>query len=77
MTQPVSFEEIKQKKERGVGCRGILEAELKDVENADSNLVVTLSKNGKVSVSYSRNSSLEVIGMLQVGIDIILDEMKS
>ena len=68
--------ELVKNKERGVGCRGILKAELEIVANTESIVIISLSKDNQINVSYSRNSSLEALGMLDVAKGILLEEMQ-
>lgn len=75
MTEIITMDELAKNKERGVGCRGILKAELETVANLESVVVVTLNKDNQINVSYSRNSSLETLGMLEVARAILLEEM--
>lgn len=73
--QVANFEKNKRKKERGIDCDGILKIELDTVENTDSIVIVTLTKDKQINVSYSRNGSLETLGMLEVAKAILLEEM--
>ncbi|HGK7333038.1 TPA: hypothetical protein ACJ511_000105 [Streptococcus suis] len=76
MAEIVTIDELAKNKERGVGCRGILKAELDTVANIESIVIVSLNKDNQINVSYSRNSSLEALGMLEVGKAILLEEMQ-
>ncbi|HEM4504838.1 hypothetical protein [Streptococcus suis] len=76
MAEVVTMDELAKNKERGVGCRGILKAELETVTNIESIVIVSLNKNNQINVSYSRNSSLEALGMLDISKAILLDEMQ-
>ncbi|HEL2028506.1 TPA: hypothetical protein U1X79_001218 [Streptococcus suis] len=76
MAEVVTIDELAKNKERGVGCRGILKAELDTVANIESIVIVSLNKDNQINVSYSRNSSLETLGMLEVGKAILLEEMQ-
>ncbi|HEL1960718.1 hypothetical protein [Streptococcus suis] len=76
MAEVVTIDELAKNKERGVGCRGILKAELDTVANIESIVIVSLNKDNQINVSYSRNSSLEALGMLEVGKAILLEEMQ-
>ncbi|WFA76662.1 hypothetical protein PFZ59_04275 [Streptococcus suis] len=76
MAEVVTIDELAKNKERGVGCRGILKAELETVAHIESIVIVSLNKNNQINVSYSRNSSLEALGMLDIGKAILLDEMQ-
>ena len=76
MVEVVTIDELAKNKERGVGCRGILKAELNTVANIESIVIVSLNKDNQINVSYSRNSSLETLGMLEVGKAILLEEMQ-
>lgn len=75
MEKIINFEAARQEKERGIGCRGILQVELDTVANTESIVIVTLTKDNKVNVSYSSNSSLEALGMLDVAKTVLFDEM--
>lgn len=75
MSEVITIDELAQNKERGVGCRGILKAELNTVSNMESVVIVSLNKENQINVSYSRNSSLEALGMLDIAKAILLDEM--
>ncbi|NQN50368.1 hypothetical protein HPA16_08455 [Streptococcus suis] len=76
MAEVVTIDELAKNKERGVGCRGILKEELETVANIESIVIVSLNKNNQINVSYSRNSSLEALGMLDIGKAILLDEIQ-
>lgn len=75
MTEIITIDELAKNKERGVGCRGILKAELDTVANMESVVVISLNKDNQINVSYSRNGSLESLGMLAVAQAILLEEM--
>lgn len=75
MTEIITIDELAKNKERGVGCRGILKAELDTVANMESVVVISLNKDNQINVSYSRNGSLEALGMLAVAQTILLEEM--
>ena len=75
MAEMITIDELAKNKERGVGCRGILKAELATVSNTESIVIVSLNKDNQINVSYSRNSSLETLGMLDVAKAILLEEM--
>lgn len=75
MTEIITIDELAKNKERGVGCRGILKAELDTVANMESVVVISLNKDNQINVSYSRNGSLEALGMLAVAQTMLLEEM--
>lgn len=70
------FQEAKQKKERGVTVKDTLESALKEADDIESIVIVNKYKDGVVGVGFSWESSLESLGMLEVGKDRILSVMQ-
>lgn len=68
----MDFEEAKQHKERGMSVKDVLESALKYSSETESIVIVRKMKNGDIPTSFSWESSLEALGMLEVAkIDVI------
>lgn len=68
----MDFEEAKQHKERGMSVKDVLESALKYSNETESIVIVRKMKNGDIPTSFSWESSLEALGMLEVAkIDVI------
>lgn len=73
----MDFNEAKQKKERGVSVKDVIKQALEEADNIETIVLVACLKNGDVETAYSWESSLEAIGMLEVGKTDILNFMES
>lgn len=62
----MDFLEAKQHKERGMSVKDVLEDALKESTETESIVIVQKMKNGDIPTSFSWESSLEAIGMLEV-----------
>lgn len=62
----MDFAEAKQHKERGMSVKDVLENALKESSETDSIVIVRNMKNGGVPTSFSWESSLEALGMLEI-----------
>lgn len=62
----MDFNEAKQKKERGMTVKDVLESSLKHSSETESIVIVRKMKNNDVITSFSWESSLESLGMLEV-----------
>ena len=68
----MDFEEAKQHKERGMSVKDVLESALKYSNETESIVIVRKMKNGDIPTSFSWESSLEALVMLEVAkIDVI------
>lgn len=71
----INFEEEKQRKERGVTVKDLLNSALENADDTESIVIVSKSKDGLVLTGYSWESSLESLGMLDIGRTQIIEEM--
>ena len=62
----MDFAEAKQHKERGMSVKDVLENALKESSETESIVIVRNMKNSDVQTSFSWESSLEALGMLEV-----------
>lgn len=62
----MDFAEAKQHKERGMSVKDVLESALKESANTESIVIVRKMKNSDVPTSFSWESSLEALGMLEI-----------
>lgn len=62
----MDFAEAKQHKERGMSVKDVLENALKESSQTESIVIVRKMKNSDVPTSFSWESSLESLGMLEV-----------
>lgn len=62
----MDFAEAKQHKERGMSVKDVLENALKESANTESIVIVRNMKNSDVQTSFSWESSLEALGMLEI-----------
>ena len=72
----MDFAEAKQHKERGMSVKDVLENALKESKDTHSVLVVRLMNNDDVPTSFSWESSLEGLGMLEIARKNIVDYME-
>lgn len=72
----IDFEEAKQKQERGVTVKELLEDRLMKVDDMDSIVIISTNKDGTIETGFSLESSLESLGMLEVGKQTILNQMQ-
>ena len=73
MGKAIDFLEKKSSKERGASVKEILEENLTASKNYESVLVISLDKDGEVNLGYSYESSLQVLGMLEIAKNYILN----
>lgn len=73
----MDFAEAKQKKERGMTVKDTLEKALKESNETESIVIVRKMKNGDIPTSFSWESSLEALGMLEVGKADIVSYMET
>ena len=71
----IDFEEEKQRKERGVTVKGLLNNALNNAEDTESIVIVSKQKDGVVFTGYSWESSLESLGMLDIAKIQIIEEL--
>lgn len=62
----INFEDAKQKKERGVSVKELLENRLKQTDEFESIVIVGKHKDGTIYTGYSWDNSLEALGMLDI-----------
>lgn len=62
----MDFNEAKQHKERGMSVKDVLENALKESSETESIVIVRNMKNSDVQTSFSWESSLEALGMLEI-----------
>ena len=62
----MDFEEAKQHKERGMSVKDVLENALKYSSETESIVIVRNMKSSDVQTSFSWESSLEALGMLEI-----------
>lgn len=70
------FQEAKQKKDRGVSVKDVINSTLNISDDIESIVIVSKHKDGTVYTGFSWESSLESLGMLEVGRDRILSVMQ-
>ena len=73
MGNTIDFSEKKSSLERGASVKEILEENIEASHNYTSVLVVSLDKDGEINLSYSWESSLQALGMLDVAKNYILN----
>lgn len=62
----MDFAEAKQHKERGMSVKDVLENALKESSETESIVIVRKMNNDDVPTSFSWESSLEALGMLEI-----------
>ena len=62
----MDFAEAKQHKERGMSVKDVLENALKYSSETESIVIVRNMKNSDVQTSFSWESTLEALGMLEI-----------
>lgn len=72
----IDFEEAKQKHQRGVTVKELLQSALEHADDTESIVIVSKQKDGTVLTGFSWESSLESLGMLDIGKMQIIDEMR-
>ena len=73
----MDFAEAKQHKERGMSVKDVLEKALNQSSETESIVVVSKMKNSDVQTSFSWESSLEALGMLEIGKSDIVGYMET
>lgn len=73
----MDFAEAKQHKERGMSVKDVLESALKCSSETESIVIVRKMKNNDVITSFSWESSLEALGMLEVSKTDIVGYMET
>ena len=73
----MDFAEAKQHKERGMSVKDVLENALKESSETESIVIVRKMKNGDVPTSFSWESSLEALGMLEIAKSDIVGYMET
>lgn len=58
--------EARQKKERGMSVRDVLEKALAECNETDSIVIVRKMNDGTIPTSFSWESSLESLGLLEI-----------
>lgn len=71
-----NFNDFKQSKERGVSVKETLQDALSRSHEIDTIVIISKMKNKTVETAYSWDSSLEALGMVEVGKQGILYEME-
>jgi len=72
----IDFEEQKQKQERGVTVKGLLENALEHADDAESIVIVTKQKDDVILTGYSWENAMEALGMLDIGKTHITDRLR-
>jgi len=73
----MDFTEAKQHKERGMSVKDILEKALKESGETESIVIVRKMNNSDVPTSFSWESSLEALGMLEIAKADIISYMET
>lgn len=71
----MDFKEAKQRKERGISVKQILERAVEVSDNIETVVIVTMHKDMTVRTSFSSNGTLEMLGMLSVAEAQLVDDM--
>lgn len=72
----IDFEEAKQKQKRGTTVKELIESALKHSDETESIIIVSKQKDGTVLTGFSWESSLESLGMLEIGKQTVMNEMR-
>jgi len=72
---PVDFQLLKMQKERGVTNDELFEDAKEYMRNFDEIVIVGVDKEGTVETFFTQDSSLSVIGMMEVAKQQLLNEM--
>lgn len=70
------FEQAKRKKERGQTNEEFFKMAFEDVKNFDEIAIVAKQPDGTVVTWYSQESSLSLIGILEVSKNQVLSDME-
>lgn len=73
----MDFKELKRKKERGQTNKEFLDMVFEDVKDFEQLTVTVQYPSGVISTWYSQESTLGVIGALEVAKNQILEDMRS
>ncbi|MGK9325222.1 hypothetical protein [Aerococcus urinaeequi] len=71
----MDFKEAKQRKERGMSVKQILDLTVEVSDNIETVVIVTKHKDMTVQTSFSSNGTLEMLGMLSVAEAQLVDDM--
>ncbi|MDW0113772.1 hypothetical protein QT711_11290 [Sporosarcina saromensis] len=72
----MNIKAYKQKKERGASVEEIAHELVKVSNDLDSVIIVTLTAEKEIEVSYSSDSEAELIGLLEVAKDIVVEQIR-
>lgn len=73
----MELSEARQHKERGMSVKDVLEDALKESSKTESIVIVRKMNNGLVPTSFSWESSLEALGMLDIAKADIITYMET
>lgn len=73
----MNLEEARQKKQRGVTVKELLDQNLGLLDQIESIVIVTQLKDGSIGTGYSYHNSLEALGMLSVAETDVKDSMRA
>lgn len=73
----MNFKDMKRKKERGQTNEDFLRLVFEEVKDFDQICITVQYPSGSVETFFSQEGSFPLIGMMEVGKQHILDDMKS
>lgn len=72
----MNFMQAKQRKERGASVSDLAEELYNDKEKYSDVVIVALTHDKEIEISYSSDEATRVIGMLEVAKDVVVDEIR-
>jgi len=72
----MDFKELKRKKERGVSNEEFMDQSKEFFKDAESIVVVGVDQNGIITSFYTKSTSLNAIGMMEVAKQQLIQEME-
>lgn len=72
----LDFKEAKQKRERGYSVNELVEELNETKQNYDEIIILGITSNKEVDISFSTDNTSSVIGLLEVTKSILVDEIR-
>lgn len=71
----MNFKEAKQRKERGISVKQVLEQAVEISDNVETVVIITKHNDMTVRTSLSSNNAIEILGMLSIAEAQLVDDM--
>lgn len=71
----MNFKEAKQRKERGISVKQVLEQAVEISDNVETVVIITKHNDMTVRTSLSSNNAIEILGMLSIAEAQLVDDI--